>query len=224
MPSRLNRIEGLARLCTNDDQRREYCLALGRVLDVDADAKLRARLWDRLTPDEVHEVVARGFDVQLHTHTHRNVVENRTVVRDEVRRNRESLERLAEKPAVHFCYPLGLWQRDVWADLKAEGVESAVTTRNGPNYAETPVLSLRRYLTGEAMTDLEFEFGLSGVRWLSRAAISPRDRFCPSEKRVRYQQQPDLYLSCRASYNTPSVGLMSVDPATSQMVTIPVVQ
>lgn len=183
----------LSRTCTTAGERLEFCRVLGTLLDVDVEAKLRARLWNRLTPSEVRQVVAEGFDVQLHTHNHRNVVENRRNVRDEVRQNRQSLERLSGKPAVHFCYPSGLWDRGVWPDLTAEGVESGVTTRNGPNYTETPALSLRRYLTGEAMTDLEFEFGLSGVRWLSRTLVDPSGRYRPSEKKIRYKDQPDLY-------------------------------
>ena len=183
----------LSRTCATADERLEFCRALGATLDVDVEAKLRARFWHRMTPSEVREVVANGFDVQLHTHNHRNVVENRAIVREEIHRNRESLELLSRKPAVHFCYPLGLWNRAVWEDLTAEGVVSGVTTRNGPNYPETPVLSLRRYLTGEAMTDLEFEFGLSGVRWLSRTLIDPAGRYAPTEKQVRYKEQPDLY-------------------------------
>jgi peptidoglycan/xylan/chitin deacetylase (PgdA/CDA1 family) len=186
-------LAALGRTCTSGHQRLEFCRMLGRALQVDVDRKLQARLWDRLTAAEMRQVVAEGFDVQLHTHSHRNVVENRRAVRDEVRCNRLSLERLSEKPAVHFCYPLGLWQRDVWADLAAEGVQSAMTTRNGPNYPETPALSLRRYLTGEAMTDLEFEFALSGIRWLAQSELKPAVRYEPSEKRVRYQDQPDLY-------------------------------
>lgn len=179
--------------CGTGEDRLEFCRMLGRTLEVDVDAKLQHRVWDRLTPAEVRQVVREGFDAQLHTHTHRNVVEHRQAVRSEVRANRESLEEITGKPAVHFCYPLGLWQREVWPDLTAEGVQSAVTTRNGPNYADTPALSLRRYLTGEAMTELEFEFGLSGIRWLAQAVTRPTGRYQPSEKRVRYRDQPDLY-------------------------------
>jgi peptidoglycan/xylan/chitin deacetylase (PgdA/CDA1 family) len=157
------------------------------------DAKIRTRLWDRLNRLETREVAQRGFDLQLHTHNHRNVVENRARVREEVRLNRETLESITGKPAVHFCYPLGLWQRDVWEDLAAEGVQSAVTTKNGPNYPDTPVLALRRYLTGEAMTDREFAFELSGVRWLAQTVRQPAVRYAPSEKRARYRDQPDLY-------------------------------
>jgi hypothetical protein len=72
-------------------------------------------------------------------------------------------------------------------------VQSAVTTKNGPNFPETPALSLRRYLTGESMTQPEFEFELSGVRWLAGTMRSSQNRFAPSEKRVRYSEQPDLY-------------------------------
>ena len=71
------------------------------------------------------QVVAEGFDLQLHTNNHRNVIENRQIVRDEVRANRRSLEPLSGRPAVHFCYPLGLWQRDVWPDYQG-GSEDAL--------------------------------------------------------------------------------------------------
>jgi peptidoglycan/xylan/chitin deacetylase (PgdA/CDA1 family) len=182
----------LQRSCRAAAESLACCRTLASALDVDIDHKLKARLWERLTPDEVRTVIDLGFDAQLHTHTHRNVVEHRQHVRQELRANRESLERICGRPAVHFCYPLGLWEHGVWSDLVAEGIESAVTTRQGPNYPETPILSLRRYLTGEAMTDLEFEFCLSGLRWLARAPIDPR-RYAPSEKRVRYQDQPELY-------------------------------
>ena len=179
--------------CADSAARLAYCRAAANALDIDLDARLRARLWDRLTADEVREVVREGFGVQLHTHSHRNVVEHRDIVGQEVRQNRAVLERLTGRPALDFCYPLGLWDRGVWPILQAEGVRSAVTTRNGPNFPQTPVLALRRYLTGEAMTDLEFEVGLSGLRWLTHAVRRPSQRFEASEKRLRYKQQPELY-------------------------------
>jgi peptidoglycan/xylan/chitin deacetylase (PgdA/CDA1 family) len=186
-------VETLNTTCDTSDRRFAYARGVAAAVDVDIDAKLRARLWDRLTPAEVHQVAAEGFGVQLHTHSHRNVIRFRDEVRDEVRTNRQVLERLTGTPAVHFCYPLGLWDRAVWPDLTAEGVESAVTTRNGPNYPQTPPLALRRYLTGEAMSALEFEFELSGLRWLASTGLSPKKRFAPSEKRLRYSEQAELY-------------------------------
>ncbi len=179
--------------CQTSEARMAYCRAVAAALDIDIDARIRARIWDRLRAGEVRECVRLGFDVQLHTHSHRNVVEHRDVVREEVRSNREVLEHLVGAPTRDFCYPLGLWDRSVWPDLVAEGVRSAVTTRNGPNFARTPALALRRYLTGEAMSDLDFEFGLSGARWLAHALRRPGGRFEASEKRLRYKQQPELY-------------------------------
>jgi peptidoglycan/xylan/chitin deacetylase (PgdA/CDA1 family) len=186
-------INALNTTCETTEKRYGFARALAAALEVDIDAKLRARLWDRLTPAEVRQVADQGFGVQLHTHSHRNVIRFRDQVRHEVRTNRAVLERLTGKSAVHFCYPLGLWDRDVWKDLTAEGVETAVTTRNGPNYPETPLLALRRYLTGEAMSAAEFEFELSGVRWLASSAFRPHKRSAPSEKRLRYSEQPELY-------------------------------
>lgn len=179
--------------CATREAKFAYCRLVGAAVGVDVEARLRARLWDRLNAAEVRELVDEGFSLQLHTHSHHNVVEHRERVRDEVRTNRRELERLTGTSAVHFCYPLGLWDKGVWDDLRAEGVESAVTTRNGPNFAQTPVLGLRRYLTGEAMSDLEFEFGLSGLRWLVHGARHPRQRYEASEKRLRYKDRPELY-------------------------------
>jgi peptidoglycan/xylan/chitin deacetylase (PgdA/CDA1 family) len=179
--------------CDTREKRYGFVQSLAAALDVNVEAKLRARLWHLLTPAEVCEVAAAGFGVQLHTHSHRNVVSFRERVRDEVRTNRDVLERLTGTRPLHFCYPLGLWERSVWPDLTAEGVQTAVTTRNGPNYSQTPALALRRYLTGEAMSALEFEFELSGVRWLASTAFNRQSRFSPSEKRLRYSEQPELY-------------------------------
>lgn len=170
-----------------------FCAEVGSALRVDVDSRLRQRIWHRLRPSELKALVAEGFDVQLHTHTHHNVVEHRSQVRTEIRENRRILEAVLGRPATDFCYPSGLWERDVWSDLAAEGVRSAVTTRNGPNYPATPVLSLRRFLTGEAMSAAEFEFELSGLRWLAHALRHPGSRHVPSEKRLRYSVQPTLY-------------------------------
>jgi len=179
--------------CATPAQKMAYCRLVGEAVGVDVDAKLRGRIWDRLNAQEVAALTEEGFSLQLHTHSHHNVVEHRERVRDELRTNRRELARLTGRDPVHFCYPLGLWDKAVWDDLRAEGVQSAVTTRNGPNFPQTPALALRRYLTGEAMTDLEFEENLSGLRWLTHAVRRPGQRYEASEKRLRYKDQPELY-------------------------------
>jgi hypothetical protein len=129
----------------------------------------------------------------LHTHTHSNVVANHDRLREELRLNRHIIEGLTGQPAVHFCYPLGIWEKRAWSDLAAEGIVSAVTTRHGPNFPETPPLCLRRYLNGESTTDTEFELMLSGARWMLQLTRFSRNRFEPSEKLVPYSVQPDLF-------------------------------
>ena len=43
------------------------------------------------------------------------------------------------------------------------------------------------------MSQSEFEFDLSAVRWLGKTLLRPAMQYEPSEKRVRYRDHPDLY-------------------------------
>ncbi|HLJ12114.1 MAG TPA: hypothetical protein VKU82_13045, partial [Planctomycetaceae bacterium] len=98
----------------------------------------------------------------------------------------EQLEALTGRPARHFCYPQGFWNKAAWESLERNGVESATTTQHGPNLIGTPDLALRRLLDGESRTQLEFEVETSQVRWLAHVLVHWGRFAIPSEKTEPY--------------------------------------
>lgn len=148
--------------------RQRLCRALGRELDVDYDQLVRERWLDLMTPDELRDVAARGFDLQLHTHRHRISVDGADCLDDELRDNRAVLEPIAGRPLRHFCYPSGIYTPDCWPQLERLGVTSATTCRVGLNRADTPRLALYRILDAEPISALEIEAELSGFGELLR--------------------------------------------------------
>ncbi len=163
-------------------------------LEVDMETYVRSRVWHSMNAAEVRELNDSGmFDMQLHTHEHKNVVDYPDATYDQVRICREDLERRTGRPARHFCYPQGYWNRHVWASLKRAGVETATTTQNGPNFVSTPDLALRRFLDGEDRTQLEFEVETSHLRWLLHVLFHPRRWSVPNEKLQAYFESPQLF-------------------------------
>jgi peptidoglycan/xylan/chitin deacetylase (PgdA/CDA1 family) len=127
--------------------------------------------------------------MQLHTHSHFNVVDHANLAAEQVRVCRATVEATTGLPAPHFCYPSGRWTKDIWPTLEREGVTTATTTRSGPNFTTTPLLSLRRVMNGEDRTQLEFEFEMSNVRWLLSRLVGRGDYSTPSEKRRAYRDE-----------------------------------
>jgi peptidoglycan/xylan/chitin deacetylase (PgdA/CDA1 family) len=182
------------RACDDDTSRIERFLRdLAGALDVDLDARLKGRVWDCMTPAEVREMSTRGYSMQLHTHSHRNVLADSDTVLREVDTNRVALEAVTEQSADDFCYPTGLWNRSAWEPLRALGVRSAVTTLQGPNLVGTPALALRRVMDGEHASQIEFEFAVSGLAWLWHVLRHPERRAAPSEKVRTYRESPVNY-------------------------------
>ena len=68
-----------------------------------------------------------------------------------------------------------------------------MTTRRGPNFVETHNYSLRRVMDGGANSQLEFEFEVSGIKWLLNSWLNPKSRVNPSEKTVRYRDSAIRY-------------------------------
>jgi peptidoglycan/xylan/chitin deacetylase (PgdA/CDA1 family) len=168
--------------------RAAYVDALGRRLAVDVPGLLAKRVWHSMTPDTVRSLAHEGFAMQLHTHSHFNVVDYAEMAGEQVRLCRVAVEQTTGRPATHFCYPSGRWTRSIWPVLEREGVRTATTTRSGPNFPSTPLLALRRLMNGEDRGQLEFEFELSNLRWLLARALGKADYSTPSEKRIAYRQ------------------------------------
>ena len=142
-------------------QKNEIARQLAKLLDLDFDALCAKRLLHIMSREEVAQLIAEGFDVQLHTHRHRTP-EDEILFRKEVQDNRKSLPDAA-KTAQHFCYPSGVYRDSFIPWLQAENVISATTcdvalaTRNS-----NPWL-LPRFIDTAVRTDVEFESWVSGV-------------------------------------------------------------
>ncbi len=167
--------------------RAAYVSELGRVLGVDVQSLLDARIWHCMAPDTVRALAREGFAMQLHTHSHFNVVDHADIAGEQVRLCRAAVEQTTGLPAPHFCYPSGRWTKAIWPTLRREGVTTATTTRSGPNFPSTPLLALRRLMNGEDRTQLEFEFELSNVRWLLARLSGRADHSTPTEKSRAYR-------------------------------------
>lgn len=140
----------------------------------DLDAVLADRRFDLMTEDEIRAMRRDGFDVQLHTHSHRMHDFAAERLREEIARNRDALGRaLGEHPGTltHFCYPSGVYDEKVFAVLREQGIRSATTTDFGLNARGAEPLALRRILDCESFSDLEMEARLCGFwGFLSGAA------------------------------------------------------
>ncbi len=181
----LKEFDALPQLVT---ARSAYVEELGRILSADVASLLTGRIWHCMVPDTVRRLAHDGFAMQLHTHSHFNVVDHADVVTEQVRLCRQVVEGTTGLPAPHFCYPSGKWTKAAWPALKGEGVVTATTTRSGPNFPSTPLLALRRLMNGEDRSQLEFEFELSNVRWLLAFLVGKADRGTPSEKLRAYRE------------------------------------
>lgn len=174
----------------NDEQRREVSRAVGEFftynrtlstadkhallerlaaeLQFDLAALQQQRLMHLMSPDEVREVAAMGFDIQLHTHTHQ-VPRNESAIRREINENRERIEAMTRRPARHFCYPSGVYYPELVTWLRGMQVDSATTCLPGLASPGRDPLLLPRFVDHSRVTEVEFEAWATGV-----GAVLPR--------------------------------------------------
>ena len=171
----------------------EMLRSLAHELQVDIDDLIKRRVWHALDSTEIKNLENEGFSMQLHTHNHTNAAVHPNRIFEEVKVCQEKLESVTEKKAKHFCYPKGRWIKKNWEALQKAGVESAVTTMQGPNLPQTPLLSLRRVLNGEDRNQLEFEYEMSNLGWLVHVLLHPKDLYTPNEKLVDYDENKDVF-------------------------------
>jgi peptidoglycan/xylan/chitin deacetylase (PgdA/CDA1 family) len=175
------RDEGMWRIIRHAEQhldepgRQELADRLGMLLDVDL-APVRTGRWLSLaTPDELAAAAREGLDLQLHTHRHRFPLDRGLALR-ELRDNRAVLEPLAGQPLRHFCYPSGYVRPGHLSWLAEAGVLSATTCEPGLNRPGDSPYTLRRFLDGSQVSQLEFEAELSGFTDLLRRLRGGLDR------------------------------------------------
>jgi peptidoglycan/xylan/chitin deacetylase (PgdA/CDA1 family) len=143
--------------------------AVAARLGIDYGAILDRRILRLMTPDEVRGIAANPLaDVQLHTHAHRTPADVDEFVA-EIRENRWRIEAMTGRPAVHFCYPSGVYRQSYLPALAREGVISATTCDPGIATRTSHPLLLPRFVDTESITDLEFESWVTGAaHWLPR--------------------------------------------------------
>lgn len=138
---------------------------IARLLRFDLEPVLGSRAFDLMTPDELRDAHARGFDIQLHTHRHRLHGFDHAKVVSEIEENRAHLSdilRVAPGTLTRFCYPSGNWSASIFPALRQAGIAQATTTGFGLNDQTSDPLALSRVLDGQSLTDLDFEARLSG--------------------------------------------------------------
>jgi len=187
-------LDRLHRFNGENGNRLSFIRQLADDLDVDAEELIRRRVWHALSADEMRQLAGEGFDMQLHSHRHGVVTDmSQRQLREDLTTCRNLVEEATGREARDFCYPFGMWSRSRWPVLEAAGVRSAVTTHLGPNFVRTPRLALRRFLDGEDRSQLEFEFEMSGLRWLFHTLLHPARRYQPSEKSTYYYEDGILF-------------------------------
>jgi peptidoglycan/xylan/chitin deacetylase (PgdA/CDA1 family) len=140
---------------------------IAQMLKVDFEHIVRARTMSLMNVAEAKEIVRRGIDVQLHTHRHCLGGDEAEVIR-EIEDNRLVIGEITQRPAIHMCYPSGIYRSNVWPTLKDANVVSGTTCDPGINKHDTNRLALRRILDSELLSQLEFEAEVSGFLPLAR--------------------------------------------------------
>ncbi|MBS1188695.1 MAG: Polysaccharide deacetylase [Rhodocyclaceae bacterium] len=156
---------GEARL--NEVGRMALAREVARRLEVDFDELVSSRRLSLMSEAEVAKLAEQGFDIQLHTHRHQLPVDP-VAARRELHDNRVVLRPLCERPLRHLCYPSGIWSKQLWPVLAAEGVATATTCLPGRNYASTPRLGLKRFLDFQTLPSVIFEAEVSGFSEILR--------------------------------------------------------
>ncbi|MCA9422908.1 MAG: polysaccharide deacetylase family protein [Nitrospira sp.] len=149
-------------------ERQSFALDLAKYLIEDGESMERNRVMTLMARQEIADSVCRGFDVQLHTHTHRLSLEDEAVVQREIQLNRDALGPLVKKELTHFCYPSGIYSQDLFPWLERMGIHTATTTKPGLNYPDSHPLELSRFLDNEDISELEFHAEVYGVLELFR--------------------------------------------------------
>lgn len=124
--------------------------------------KLEMQIPDEIPPEShfrmldnqaIEEMAASGL-IEFGAHTANHTILTRIdeeYARQEIESSIQDTRRLTGKPCTLFAYPNGRvidYNKAIIEKLKTAGIQIAVTTREGPNTTNTPLLELRRYDIG----------------------------------------------------------------------------
>ena len=148
------------------EDRNTMARALAAELGVDYDEVCRKRLLHLMTAPEVSALAAGGLiTFDAHTHRHRTPPELDLIAR-ELRDNNNRIEQITGRRPRHFCYPSGVYRREYFPVLQAEGFESATTCHNGMASTSNHRYLLPRLLDHSNLKQVQYESWLSGFRAL----------------------------------------------------------
>ena len=149
------------------EQRNELLQRLAKLLGLDYSAFEASRLLQLMRPQEIAEMSAEGFDIQLHTHQHRTPLDEQ-LFRREISDNQKRISEICGTRPTHFCYPSGHYEMAFLPWLEKGGVVSATTCDPGLADRESHPLLLPRFIDTSGQPLLMFEAWLSGVgQWVS---------------------------------------------------------
>jgi len=135
---------------------------------VDYDAIVQERLYYLMNPEELADLDRTLIDVELHTHRHRPPL-GRDKLGREINDNRKSLRAMLgdDLDPRHFCYPSGIYARQMLPWLAENDVSSATTCDPGLVDPNTEALLLPRFIDTEEIPDAVFDGWVSGFcSWL----------------------------------------------------------
>ena len=150
---------------------------------------LRNERFRLMTREELLELDGRGFDIELHTHSHRLPDRDFDSMANEVVRNREALRAVLGKEKNHFCFPSGEYKSQHPEWLRRLGIVSGTTCDPGLNGPGSEVMLLKRYLDSDHVSDIAFEAEISGVRELARSARAILTASAILRRRIRSAEQ-----------------------------------
>ena len=163
-------------------QKHELLEALATELGFDLGEIRARRLMHLMSTDEAGDLACDGIDIQLHSHRHW-VPEDEHLVRREILDNRERIEAITGRPAVHFCYPSGVHYPELLGWLRKLNVQSATTCESGLAAATDDPLMLPRFLDHSRVSATEFEAWATGAlrAFPRRSAYTPPPRRADSQ-------------------------------------------
>jgi peptidoglycan/xylan/chitin deacetylase (PgdA/CDA1 family) len=148
--------------------RQRLLRAIAEALGIDLDSTLAGDRFRLLRRSEIQALHSRGWDIQLHTHTHRLPDQSYDLMSREITENRRALEAILGTIQNHLCYPSGRYAPQHLEWLAKLEVESATTCDAGLNGASAHLLRLRRYLDSDQQSDIVFEAQVCGLHDLAR--------------------------------------------------------
>ena len=163
-------------------QKDDLASQLAAFLGIDYAALKAKRILQIMNAEEVEEIARNGVDIQLHTHRHR-MPEDESLFSREIRENRAHILELATAtvPAVHFCYPGGVYRPSFLPGLRSEQVVSATTCDAGLCTFNSESLLLPRFVDNQMRTQLEFESWAAGVGDVLAVRRAAAQKYAPRD-------------------------------------------